>query len=201
MATEALEASVLWINLDDRERQLDDLVCEGGASGFGVEECDLHGVSGWMLGLPDGGSGMLLGGAYGNECMNKWFYEKDGEAVGPLSTPEMHELIQQGGCTRTTLVWTRGMRDWLPACMAAWMWEERAPETGVTSDRSEGGAHGAAAESPESGDHANANADAAHHVSMPPALTPATAGHAKADPNAQTDAGVLGAVRKLFGLG
>ncbi|MEY4103455.1 MAG: domain 2, partial [Planctomycetota bacterium] len=25
--------------------------------------------------------------------MNKWFYAKDGQAIGPLSTPEMHELI------------------------------------------------------------------------------------------------------------
>ena len=70
--------------------------------------------------------------------MNKWFYAKDGQAIGPLSTPEMHELIGQGACTRTTLVWTRGMRDWLPACMADWMWEQR-PERGAVTDEAEDG--------------------------------------------------------------
>jgi len=122
--------------------------------------------------------------------MNKWFYAKDGQAIGPLSTPEMHELISQGACTRTTLVWTRGMRDWLPACMATWMWEERAERRTVTTEDN----------GEPSGDHERiAAADEASVVSR--ASTPVAADGAQESTTESDDAGVVGMVRKLFGLG
>jgi hypothetical protein len=141
--------------------------------------------------------------------MNKWFYAKDGQAIGPLSTPEMHELIGQGACTRTTLVWTRGMRDWLPACMAAWMWEERAERAGGTTEAQgepDGEVVGAAAASGGA-----STTDSANEMPVVPSQpraerrTPAAASIA-ADANQgstaeSTDAGVVGMVRKLFGLG
>ncbi len=141
--------------------------------------------------------------------MNKWFYAKDGQAIGPLSTPEMHELIGQGACTRTTLVWTRGMRDWLPACMAAWMWEERSERRDVTaaadgaSDGASDAAHGeSSAATMVAPDEAPAvpSAPRAERRSATSPTTPMTEGvqgqHADTP-----DAGVVGMVRKLFGLG
>jgi len=137
--------------------------------------------------------------------MNKWFYAKDGQAIGPLSTPEMHELIGQGACTRTTLVWTRGMRDWLPACMAAWMWEERPERRDVTAS----GAGASDAAHDEGRVATRASADAVPAVPSEPRAER----HLAASPNTtmadgvqgqQTDApdaGVVGMVRKLFGLG
>jgi hypothetical protein len=137
--------------------------------------------------------------------MNKWFYAKDGQAIGPLSTPEMHELIGQGACTRTTLVWTRGMRDWLPACMAAWMWEERSERRDVTaaadgaSDpaHSEGGGATtvAAGEAPAVADQPRAERRLAPSTAM--TMADGEQGQTTEAPNA----GVVGMVRKLFGLG
>lgn len=137
--------------------------------------------------------------------MNKWFYAKDGQAIGPLSTPEMHELIGQGTCTRTTLVWTRGMRDWLPACMAAWMWEERAERRDVTN-----AGDGTHETSGDQGDTATqVSTDEAPAMPSEPraewraATSSATtmADGAQGQPGESTDAGVVGMVRKLFGLG
>lgn len=138
--------------------------------------------------------------------MNKWFYAKDGQAIGPLSTPEMHELIGQGACTRTTLVWTRGMRDWLPACMATWMWEERSERRDVTAEpHDETDATG--------GSDAVAPSDAAQEAPAVPSdstarrnATMSTAHPSSADAAVGSggeggDAGVVGMVRKLFGLG
>jgi hypothetical protein len=135
--------------------------------------------------------------------MNKWFYAKDGQAIGPLSTPEMHELIGQGACTRTTLVWTRGMRDWLPACMAAWMWEQR-PERGTVTD--EAGPDAAQGEQDAAVAMASAEAPA-----VPASASSAKPSHREQSPAARPtedgaqaeggDAGVVGMVRKLFGLG
>jgi hypothetical protein len=48
---EAGEAAGLRIDGDDRDRQFDDLIVAAGAGGFGVQECDLYGGWGLMLGL------------------------------------------------------------------------------------------------------------------------------------------------------
>jgi|Laugresu1bdmlbdd_1035124.scaffolds.fasta_scaffold06584_2 hypothetical protein len=138
--------------------------------------------------------------------MNKWFYAKDGQAIGPLSTPEMHELIGQGACTRTTLVWTRGMRDWLPACMATWMWEERAERRDVTTEangdpegaHSEGGV-ATMAEADEA--PAVPSASRAERRAHTGATMPSTDDGTQASTTESGDAGVVGMVRKLFGLG
>lgn len=138
--------------------------------------------------------------------MNKWFYAKDGQAIGPLSTPEMHELIGQGTCTRTTLVWTRGMRDWLPACMAAWMWEERAERQNVTTPDGTGHGH----------DHADGGMANGRVDDGMPAMAASARGAQVDAPRVPAqdapqgdqgaigeggEAGVVGMVRKLFGLG
>jgi hypothetical protein len=143
--------------------------------------------------------------------MNKWFYAKDGQAIGPLSTPEMHQLIGEGACTRLTLVWTRGMRDWLPACMAAWMWEQRPEAAVVTAE-----ADHPEADQPEAGGDRfdaggeldeNAMRTAVDAPAVPPSPVPTAESHRAAggDPNRgrdnDADAGVVSMVRKLFGLG
>jgi hypothetical protein len=141
--------------------------------------------------------------------MNKWFYAKDGQAIGPLSTPEMHELIGQGACTRTTLVWTRGMRDWLPACMAAWMWEERAERAGGTTEAQgepDGAAVGGAAASSGTSTTDPSNEmpvvpSQARAERRTPAATSTAADDSQGSTAESTDAGVVGMVRKLFGLG
>jgi hypothetical protein len=141
--------------------------------------------------------------------MNKWFYAKDGQAIGPLSTPEMHELIGQGACTRTTLVWTRGMRDWLPACMAAWMWEERAERAGGTTEAQgepDGAAVGGAAASSGASTTDPSNEmpvvpSQARAERRTPAATSTAADDSQGSTAESTDAGVVGMVRKLFGLG
>jgi hypothetical protein len=141
--------------------------------------------------------------------MNKWFYAKDGQAIGPLSTPEMHALIGPGACTRTTLVWTRGMRDWLPACMAAWMWEERAERAGGTTEAQgepDGAAVGGAAASSGASTTDPSNEmpvvpSQARAERRTPAATSTAADDSQGSTAESTDAGVVGMVRKLFGLG
>jgi hypothetical protein len=140
--------------------------------------------------------------------MNKWFYAKDGQAIGPLSTPEMHELIGQGACTRTTLVWTRGMRDWLPACMAAWMWEERAERAGGTTEAqgepdgaAVGGAASSGASTTDPSNEMPVVPSQARAERRTPAATSTDADDSQGSTAESTDAGVVGMVRKLFGLG
>lgn len=138
--------------------------------------------------------------------MNKWFYAKDGQAIGPLSTPEMHELIGQGACTRTTLVWTRGMRDWLPACMAAWMWEERAERRDVTTEANgepERALDEVGAATVVAGEAAPAVPAAPRTERRLPSSAAAStaADGTHASTGESPDAGVVGMVRKLFGLG
>ena len=207
---EALEAARLGIDGDDGEREFDDLIVTRGAGGFGIQESDLHGGQGPMLGLVPRSAGDDRPAATprkGHEVriMNKWFYAKDGQAIGPLSTPEMHELIGQGACSRTTLVWTRGMRDWLPACMAAWMWEERTERRDVTNagdGASNGASEGGVAtmvsteEAPAVPSESHADARTSGGAST------RTAGDGTQGSTTESpDAGVVGMVRKLFGLG
>jgi|GEM_PF-1193147 len=137
--------------------------------------------------------------------MNKWFYAKDRQAIGPLSTPEMHELIGQGACTRTTLVWTRGMRDWLPACMAAWMWEERSDRRDVTaagdgaSDVAHGDGNMASMVAADDAPAVKSEPRAERRSVVGPATT--MADDVQGQQADAPDAGVVGRVRKLFGLG
>ena len=51
VAVQAREAAGVGVDADHRDGQLDDLVVPGGAGGFRVQESDVHGGEGWMLGL------------------------------------------------------------------------------------------------------------------------------------------------------
>jgi len=47
--------------------------------------------------------------------MADWYYLKNGEQKGPVSKEFIAELAKSGQLQRTDLVWTEGMKDWLPA--------------------------------------------------------------------------------------
>ena len=44
-----------------------------------------------------------------------WFYAKDGNREGPVSLEELRGLIRQGILPLTTVVWSKGMREWRAA--------------------------------------------------------------------------------------
>ncbi len=46
--------------------------------------------------------------------MKPWHYEYKGQRLGPVSEPQMRELIQQRVIAGSTLVWSQGQADWLP---------------------------------------------------------------------------------------
>jgi len=47
--------------------------------------------------------------------MADWYYLKNGEQKGPVPSDFITELAQSGQLQSTDLVWTEGMKDWLPA--------------------------------------------------------------------------------------
>jgi len=46
--------------------------------------------------------------------MADWYYLKNGEQNGPLPRESIQELARSGQLRRADLVWTEGMKDWLP---------------------------------------------------------------------------------------
>ena len=44
-----------------------------------------------------------------------WFYAKDGNREGPVSLEDLRGLIRQGSLPLTTVVWSKGMREWRAA--------------------------------------------------------------------------------------
>ncbi|MBH2029246.1 MAG: DUF4339 domain-containing protein [Moraxellaceae bacterium] len=45
--------------------------------------------------------------------VHEWFYEKNGERVGAISQSQMITLIKTGGLHRDTVVWRKGLNDWM----------------------------------------------------------------------------------------
>ena len=58
-----------------------------------------------------------------NLNISGYFVNLNGQPAGPLSGPELRELINHGQLTRDTLVWKEGMPNWAPA----WTGPEVAP--------------------------------------------------------------------------
>ena len=50
-----------------------------------------------------------------NEKTMQWFYLKDDQTIGPVSTEDLHGLFQSGGVTASTYVFCEGMSDWTVA--------------------------------------------------------------------------------------
>lgn len=46
--------------------------------------------------------------------VENWFYASNGEQAGPISEPELLRLADTGGLNPDSLVWHRGLQDWLP---------------------------------------------------------------------------------------
>lgn len=44
-----------------------------------------------------------------------WYYYLLGQKKGPISAGELEQLMRQNQCGPTTLIWTQGMSDWMPA--------------------------------------------------------------------------------------
>ena len=47
--------------------------------------------------------------------MAKWFYVEADQQHGPVSLEELQRLLCSAGLARDTLVWSAGMKEWLPA--------------------------------------------------------------------------------------
>lgn len=50
----------------------------------------------------------------GAETMEKWFYEQNGEQLGPISTEALKALRMASEISHANLVWKEGMADWAP---------------------------------------------------------------------------------------
>jgi uncharacterized membrane protein YeaQ/YmgE (transglycosylase-associated protein family) len=48
-------------------------------------------------------------------AQTNWFYDRNGQPVGPMPESEIHRMIQSGGIQKHTLVWTEGYDDWVAA--------------------------------------------------------------------------------------
>lgn len=46
---------------------------------------------------------------------SQWFYQIDGEKVGPATSPQLRQLVDEGQIQTTTLVWREGIADWIEA--------------------------------------------------------------------------------------
>ena len=44
----------------------------------------------------------------------EWFYVREGSQVGPISQGQFEELVQSGGISAATMVWTSGLPNWTP---------------------------------------------------------------------------------------
>ncbi len=47
--------------------------------------------------------------------MGEWYYLKSGAQQGPVPKESILELARNGELQRADLIWTEGMKDWLPA--------------------------------------------------------------------------------------
>jgi hypothetical protein len=48
-----------------------------------------------------------------------WYYTVNGERRGPVSEAELRQMAAQGSLAPSELVWTDGMKDWVPAAQAS----------------------------------------------------------------------------------
>ncbi len=55
-----------------------------------------------------------LPGAGPGAASQQWWYERDGERVGPVSAAALREEMASGTVNRGTLVWRKGLDDWAP---------------------------------------------------------------------------------------
>ena len=46
---------------------------------------------------------------------DQWYYTRQGQRFGPLSTEQMRQMALAGQLQQTDLIWTEGMTEWTPA--------------------------------------------------------------------------------------
>src|SRR5208282_5925665 len=56
-----------------------------------------------------------------------WHYVQNGQACGPIDTPALQALLQNGSLGPDALVWKQGMPDWVPARSLAGLAASGAP--------------------------------------------------------------------------
>jgi uncharacterized RDD family membrane protein YckC len=49
---------------------------------------------------------------------DKWYYTSQGQRTGPVTQQQIRELYESGEIEDADLVWTAGMKDWMPAAQA-----------------------------------------------------------------------------------
>lgn len=52
----------------------------------------------------------------------RWYYARDGRRQGPLPRERLVDLAREGWLSPDDLVWTEGMREWMPAGSFDWLW-------------------------------------------------------------------------------
>ena len=56
-----------------------------------------------------------------------WLYEKEGKQVGPVSESYLIQLVELGEILPNTMVWKKGLEDWVPANRVRFLPFERPP--------------------------------------------------------------------------
>lgn len=49
-----------------------------------------------------------------DQSLAVWYYEHQGDTIGPVTEREIRTLLTSGTVTQTTLVWTEGFANWQP---------------------------------------------------------------------------------------
>jgi hypothetical protein len=74
---------------------------------------------------------------------DEWYYAKNGQQLGPVSTAVLTEMAAQGQVQPTDLVWREGMPNWAPARTVRGIYPDSAPTAAsVPNPPSAGAAYG-----------------------------------------------------------
>ena len=79
----------------------------------------LEGGAGGPAGYLEGGGGGQIPFAAqafpGADPARSWYYDYEGQPMGPVTTDQMVSYFMSGAVRPFTLVWAEGMKDWAPA--------------------------------------------------------------------------------------
>jgi hypothetical protein len=67
---------------------------------------------------------------------HQWFYEVNGERIGPVTAQHLKQLVHAKGIQATTRVWREGLMDWVEARKIAGLFSDSAPTVSAQNGRS-----------------------------------------------------------------
>jgi hypothetical protein len=65
---------------------------------------------------------------------SQWYFDRDGERQGPVTSQQLRAMASRGLVTPSTLVWRDGLDEWTPASKIPGLFDHKASEAGRTED-------------------------------------------------------------------